>query len=349
MHQGLYGGIEMRLRKKTRIDTLQNEIRRRGNTWDRLIYFGVVIGFLVWMFDLIIGDHVYLRADGLVLSDRIVLATQFTAQIDELGVVEGGQVEQGQVVVRMRSKEVEETLAKLSAQIADATAKRTQFSVRLKVIAAVREMVKHSVQAARVSRVKTEELISSNLVSNKRVSELIDSELKSLLLMAELEAEEGGIQQDLPQLDASINEAILAREQIKKNYNGGTIDAPVSGIVGHLPVSKGSVARIGEPLMEIYTGDPYVLAFVPEGALFKLLPGDAVQINVGLKTYMGEITHMFPVTSQLPRIFQDTVQPPSRAQVIRIKFTDGEMPPTLFAKPRIKAAGWLPVWLARKL
>ena len=332
----------MRLRKSIRIDTLKNEIRRRGNPWDRFIYLGLVGAFLMWMFDIFLGDYFYLRADGLVLSDSVVLATQFTAQITDLTVVEGGEAKRGQEVVRVRSKEVEETLAKLSTDLANALARKSQLSVRLKVIESVREMAQHSVNAARVSRVKGEALISSNLISNKRVSELIDSELKNTILTAEMAAEEIGIKQELPVLSAAIEEASQARGRLKESYNEGRIDSPVDGVVGRLPVSIGSVSRIGEPLMAIYAGTPYVLAYVPEGALFTLRLGDEVKINVGMKNYMGAISHIFPVTSQLPKGFQDAMRQPPRAQVIRIKFADGALPPTLFAKPRISSPSWLP-------
>jgi hypothetical protein len=63
-----------------------------------------------------------------------------------------------------------------------------------------------------------------------------------------------------------------------------------------------------------------------------------------LKTYLGEISDVFPVTAQLPRAFQDTVRPPARAH--RITFAYGQELPTLFAKPRIRAASWMPRWLA---
>ena len=98
--------------------------------------------------------------------------------------------------------------------------------------------------------------------------------------------------------------------------------------------------------MEIFTGDPYVLAYVPEGAFYSLRTGDPINIAVGLKTYLGEISDVFPVTAQLPRAFQDTVRPPARAQVVRITFASGQELPTLFAKPRIRAASWMPRWLA---
>ena len=335
-----------RLTRGPRIDTLQNEMRRRRNSWDRWIYFGLVGAFLIWIGDLFVGDLFYLSAEGLVLSDRVVLATQFPAQIEELRVVEDGKVKAGEVVARLRSKEVEETLAKLSADIASATARATQFAIRRKVIEAVRSTAQRAVETANLTRAEAEQLISKNLISNKRIWEMIDDELKSRLMLSQMEAEDRGIDQDLPQLQASIEEASLAREQLKRNYNDGRIESPVDGIVGHLPVSKGSVARLGEPLMEIFTGDPYVLAYVPEGAFYSLHTGDPVNIAVGLKTYLGEISDVFPVTAQLPRAFQDTVRPPPRAQVVRITFASGQELPTLFAKPRIRAASWMPRWLA---
>ena len=96
--------------------------------------------------------------------------------------------------------------------------------------------------------------------------------------------------------------------------------------------------------MEIFTGSPYVLAYVPEGAFYRLRRADQVEIIVGLKTYLGQISEIFPVSAQLPKEFQDTIRPPARAQVIRIDFTPEQEVPTLFAKPKIKAAGWLPRW-----
>ena len=246
----------MRLTRRPRIDTLQNEMRRRRNSWDRWIYFGLVGAFLIWIGDLFVGDLFYLSAEGLVLSDRVVLATQFPAQIDELRVVEDGKVKAGEVVARLRSKEAEETLAKLSADIATAAARATQFGIRRKVIEAVRSTAQRAVETANLTRAEAEQLISKNLISNKRIWEMIDDELKSRLMLSQMEAEDRGIEQDQPQLQASIEEASLAREQLKRNYNDGRIESPVDGIVGHLPVSKGSVARLGEPLMEIFTGDP---------------------------------------------------------------------------------------------
>jgi multidrug resistance efflux pump len=339
----------MRLTKRSRIDTLQNEIRRRGNPWDRAIYFGLVAVFLAWIFDAFLGDYFYLRADGLVLKDRVVVATQFTAQVQDLEVAEGIEVKRGQPVVRLKSQEVEETLAKLSSDIANATGKRTAFGVRQNVISAVRASAEKSREAAHANTLRTRQLVSQDLISSKRVAELMESEFRTSQTVAEMEAEAAGISRDLPQLDATIREASETREQLKASYDDGNIRAPVDGIVGSLPVRSGSVARGGEPLMEIFTGEPFVVAYVPEGALYELQIGEPVTIKVGLKSYTGRISRVFPLSGQLPKAFQDTIRAPARAQVFHIAFDPGQPVPTLFAKPKIASTNWLPHWLTNLL
>jgi hypothetical protein len=89
-----------------------------------------------------------------------------------------------------------------------------------------------------------------------------------------------------------------------------------------------------------------VLAFVPEGAFFTPHVDDQILLRVGLSTYRGYISRKLPVTAQLPKEFQDTIRPPARAQVIHIKFADGQQIPTLFAKLNISSASWWRLLLA---
>ena len=336
----------MKLSKRGRYDTLQNEIRRRGNPWDRLIYFGIVGIFFVWIFDATFGDHVYLRSEGIVLRDRAVLATQFTAQVDSLNVIEGSEVKKGQLMAQLRSQEVEATLARLSSDIANAMARISQLRVRQRVIDASRASAAQSHQAADLNRIQTNQLANARLVSNRRVAEVMDAAFRTGQTLVQMDAEAAGIQQDMPLLEQTISEATRTRDLLSRSYNEGRIYAPTDGIVGALQARNGAVARIGEPLMEVYTGDPFVLAYVPEGAIYSTSVGDSVTLKLGLKRYRGRISRMFPVSSQLPKEFQDNVRQPPRAQVIHITFEPGQQPPTLFAKPRISGTSWVPgvVW-----
>ena len=145
-------------------------------------------------------------------------------------------------------------------------------------------------------------------------------------------------------IEASQN----AIRRLTELYGDGVINSPVTGIVGSLHLSEGSVVREAEPLMEIFTGPPFVLAYVPEGAIYDVREGDRIDIAVGLASYSGHVSQTYDLAGQLPKEFQQTFQPVNRARLIRVEFDpDQRDPPPLFAKTKLSAAGWPPDWLRR--
>lgn len=337
----------MRLRRRPRYDTLQNEVRKRGRSWGRWVYLGLVGLFFVWLFDMFLGDLVYLKADGLVMRDRVVVATQYTASVRTLTVEEGSRVRKGERIGGLLSQAVEESLAKLSSDVADLLTRSTQLTVRKNVIDAVSPMAERRLEEARAARRTSERDNTKGLYTVERRHTLLENEIKGASSMAEIEAERRTMAVDLPKLKAAVDAAVQAMDRLKDIYGSGAIDSPVDGVVGHLNVSQGSVVKPGDPLMEIFHGEPYVLAYIPEGALYRVEVGDRIEIDVGFKTYLGRIGRIYPVTSQLPREFRDTFRQAPRAQVVRIEFEPGQTYPTLFARTRIGAAGWPPEWMLR--
>jgi multidrug efflux pump subunit AcrA (membrane-fusion protein) len=80
--------------------------------------------------DTFFGNYIYLRAEGLVLRERVVLATQYPAAVVELRVREGWNVTKGERLAQLRSQNVEESLAKLHAQLASVITHATELSVK---------------------------------------------------------------------------------------------------------------------------------------------------------------------------------------------------------------------------
>ena len=100
--------------------------------------------------------------------------------------------------------------------------------------------------------------------------------------------------------------------------------------------------------MEIFTGPPFVLAYVPEGALYDVRKGDRIRLAVGLAHYYGYISQTYDLAGQLPKEFQQSFQPVNRARLIRVEFNpDQRNLPPLFAKTKLAASGWYPDWLQR--
>jgi hypothetical protein len=100
--------------------------------------------------------------------------------------------------------------------------------------------------------------------------------------------------------------------------------------------------------MEIFTGPPFILAYVPEGALYDVQEGDRVRVGIGLASYDGYVGQSYDLAGRLPKEFQQTFQPVNRARLIRVEFAQDQRDlPPLFAKAKVSAAGWPSDWLRR--
>lgn len=338
----------MRLRRRPRLDTLQNEVRKRGRSWGRWVYLALVLGLLLWLLDSFLGDYIYLRAEGLVLRERVVLATQYPAAVVKLNVRQGWNVRPGKVVARLRSQYVEESLAKLHAQLAGVITSAAELSIRDKVNDALYPLAQNRYQIARSARINSEELLSQGLLAVNRHSDLIKDEVVSAESQAQLAAERDVIGREAADVRAAIDASQSAISRLTELYGDGVVRSTVDGIVGSLEVSEGSVVREAEPLMEIFTGPPFVLAYVPEGTLYDVQKGDHIRIGVGLASYHGQVSQIYNLAGQLPKEFQQAFQPVNRARLIRVDFDPDQRDlPPLFAKTRLSAAGWPPAWLRR--
>jgi multidrug resistance efflux pump len=338
----------MRLRRRPRFDNLQNEIRKRGRSWGRWVYLAVVLGLLLWVFDSFFGNYIYLRAEGLVLRERVVIATQYPAAVVELRIREGWDVNEGELLARLRSQNVEESLAKLHAQLAAVITRATELSIRDKVNEALYPLAQHRYAIARTARINSEGLVAHGLLAANRHSELVKDEVAGAESQAQLAAERDVIGREAADVKAAIDATQSAIRRLNELYGDGVVNSPVSGIVGSLAVSEGSVAREAEPLMEIFTGPPFVLAYVPEGALYDVQKGDRIRIGIGFGNYYGYVGHTYDMAGQLPKEFQQTFQPVRRERLIRVEFDPDQRDlPPLFAKTKLSATGWPPDWLRR--
>ena len=335
----------MRLRRRSRYDTLQNEIRRRGRSWGRWIYLALLCGLFLWIADMFVGNLLYFQADGLVMRDRVVLATQYPAEVKKLNVEEGSLITKGELLAQVRSQKVEETFAQLYSDMAQAIVRSTDLEVRSKVYKAIYPMAQHRYQEAHAARLATDKLTDENRLTNMRRAELLKGEIDSAQAQTQIEAEQSTIEQNVPDIKAAVAASKAAVTRLRDIYADGTLKAPSDGVVGYLHVAEGSVVRPGDPLMELFTNKPYILAYVPEGALYDLSPGDPVKIRVGFSTYYGKVSRLYPLASRLPKEFQNTFQPAARAQVVRIEFDPSDHYPALFSKTKLSAADWSPAWL----
>ncbi len=338
----------MRLKKRPRLDALDNEIRARKGSFGRWLYLGAITFFVLWLGDLFAGDLLYFKADGLVVRDRVVVATQFPASVEAVEVAEGDELINGDVVIQLRSQSVEENLAELSSDLAQLMTRSADMRVRASVIEAIEPVVDKNLSAAQSNRANAEASRTRSMFTVADRARLFEQELSSVQTKAQIAAERRAIANDLPTIEAAVKRADSALQRLAETYADGELQAPTDGVVGYLHVSPGSVVRAGEPLLEVFHGKPYVLASIPEGALYSLEPGDRVTVRLGFDRYAGHVAKIYPVTAELPPEFEDRFDQNKRAPMARIEFEpEHEAYPTLFARTEISGRGWPPDWLKR--
>ena len=129
------------------------------------------------------------------------------------------------------------------------------------------------------------------------------------------------LEEELASLNTALADADDAIAKLKALYADGVVRSPVSGSIGASVPSVGNVYRPGEPILSIYSGDPYVLVYLPRRYLFPIYVGMELDLTDGRNVADGVIVEILPVTDTLPKEFQNTFKPSDRNQLAKIKLT----------------------------
>ena len=118
--------------KRTRPDNFTTEGLNRSQTLGRTIYVVFLVVFAIAVFNYFFGDYVLFRSDGLVMRDQSTVATPFIARVESIYVREGQAVEEGVLLLKLRSPEIIERLGELDGETGrtDSAGSRPQNPVR---------------------------------------------------------------------------------------------------------------------------------------------------------------------------------------------------------------------------
>ena len=326
-----------RLKKRIPVEAARRDERHRRQTWTRWVYLAVVFGVFVWLGDLFFGSLIYFRSDGMVLATRATIATEFPARIREINVREGHTVDAGAIVVAVTSQQVAESIARLTSKFATQRARLSELRVRRQVVASIISLAAERADVARETREELEKLHKRGLLPINKRSGAFDSEFRSLRDLKSLTAEREAIESETVELEMALAEVNTALSELRALYDGGQLRSPAGGIVGQLHVAPGAVIQAGEPIMDLYSGPRYVLAYIPSGTLYTIAPGDRVSVRFGLHELGGTIERIEPIAAALPREFQKAFRPLERAQLARIVLDPDAKPPPLFSKVRVNS------------
>jgi len=335
------------LKQRREVHALSSQPRTHRLTVIRWLYIAGVLALGVWLLNFTFGGLLYLQSEGLVVGEPAVVAAEFPVTVRDILVHQGESVKKDQVAAIVSSQNVAEAIARLTADIAARETRRGELRIRNSVVNALLVRAQERQKIATGARNQLETLQShGDLVLNQHTA-AVDMEFRSYQDLEALKAEQPVLEDELRTLTAALADAESAIGDLRKLYDDGRLRIPIDGVVSRIIANKGSVTRAGDPLIELYGTERFVLGYVPTGTLYSVAVGDEVQIKVGLQTVRGTITRVEPVAAALPREFQRAFAPVDTQQLIRVEFAPGEVPPPLFTKVNLRSAHIMPRWVDR--
>jgi len=306
------------LKKRLRPDNIPSERRvMRGKT-GRFVYLLLLSVFALVVLKYLFGDFLLLEADGLVLRDQHVVATTYVARVDNVGVREGQPVQEGVILLKLQSTEILERLADLSTKRAELIAKVTDFRVRSESVVKLLPLAERRESESVRTIQQFDTLAEAKLVTSARYQEALRSNYEASKDRVMLLSQSEVLKEELAALDTALADSNGALANLQALYSDGVVRSPVSGSIGAVIPSVGNVYRPGDPILSIYSGDPYVLVYLPRRYLFRIYVGMELRLTDGRDTADGIIAEILPVTDTLPKEFQNTFQPQDRNQLAKI-------------------------------
>lgn len=308
------------LRHKERADTLVNEPRTVPSSWGRRVYLGIVLAGVGYLCIQLMGSILFLKADGLVLKNRVVMSPLYNARVVGVHVRAGDRVEAGQKLITLQSTEMLDRLADVMGRKGVIVTREAQIRTRLSMISAMLPMAIERRERTMYTASVVGNLAKRQLTTGPRHAEAsrdnYDAEREEQQLSTEFKA----LQEELATLQKSREEIEALSENLKSIYNNGDVVAATSGTIGARVPQLGQVVKAAESALELHHGASYVLAYVPTSRLYQVSAGERVVVTEGSKRYYGRIERVEGVTDAIPPEFQSYFQSVDRQQVVRIVF-----------------------------
>ncbi len=271
------------------------------------------------------SGEVWLSADGLVTRKSVAIAAPWPdARIREIHVRPGDRVTAGQTIAVVESAAMLRSLADLAAEKARLESRLAQHEARKGAVSTLLPLAEANAAQAEAYLATIVKAGASGMVVNRTIQEMMSARVQASDRYLSLKAEQGSLHVEAEASQKAFNQVSAAYDDLRRSYDNGNLYAAASGHIG------GNVAMVGEVLSpgrdkiaSIYTGENFVLAYVPESYLFDLKPGEKVAVKARGQVVDGRIEKVLEVTEALPPEFQLPNRVRGRGQLVRVELLSG--------------------------
>ncbi|HUJ37046.1 MAG TPA: HlyD family efflux transporter periplasmic adaptor subunit [Hyphomicrobium sp.] len=322
------------LRKKIRPDNLKSDVRAGGRGLARRLYLASVVILLSFVIYYTVGGLFFLEAQGLVLSDRTVVASLYNARVVTVPVRPGERVEKGTLLLTMQSPDLLVELGRHYTHRGDIIRRDSEINSRLAAISTLKPQAATRQAKAAAYESAASKLETQGFASTAHLAGTARDSYEAARDLALLETEEQSLKHETTVQSKLRAESDTLIQQLEDIYDNGDVHSPVAGKVGPRVPYPGQVVRTGEPLLEILEGSPYVIAYLPTARVYSLKIGDQVIVTDGANRVLGRVQRKGNIADAIPSEFQSQFGSVDRREAFRVEL-DGPSPFPLLAKVRV--------------
>jgi multidrug resistance efflux pump len=310
----------------SRVDgrALGSRLRASKVAWKRLVYLGALTALVAVGVNYAIHSFVLAGADGLVLRQRIAVAVPYDARIRRVFVRPGDPIAVGDRIALVESVSINRSLAELSAERARLGSRIAGLEARKLMVASLLPYAEANAKQTQLFLDQLNGFGRDGVATNRYVQEMTTANFTAAERLASLRAENVSTSEEILQNRTALDEMSSAYQSLKDIYNDGVLVAAASGNVGSSVAPEGEVLVPGNSVLQVFSGEAFVLAYISDNFLVDLTEGQRVMVKGGGRSIASRIEKIFPMTDALPPEFQKPVRARDRAQVVRIALPVGE-------------------------
>jgi multidrug resistance efflux pump len=299
---------------------MAKDIRHEPLRIGRLIYLAIIGALLLTLFHIAIGHLYLMRGGGFVYAESAVVALEFDARITALSVDEGDTVVPGQVILRYDSFALRRDLVEFSTRISELERRLSEARIQKARLDATIETASDYSALTREVEDAIAGLRSEGLVPNSRISTEAARGFHARRDLLGFIAERDQTAAEASRLAEGIDRTRGYLDDLIARFDHGEVRADAQGVVTSLAVSPGTVAKKGDPLLRIFSGKRFILAYLDDSSPVSRTPGEPVIVALPAGTLaLGRIARTTAVADRLPEEFQPRFKPAARQHLVAIE------------------------------
>lgn len=336
--------------------------------WGRFIYFAIIVTIAAIAAKAAYVNIFWFNADGLISGKQHNVASSQTVSVEEILVTPSERVSEGQLLVRLNSPELVQSLSETEANIAriqsdmvDSEIRHTgnaaELRARMKSLEAEMESLEAQYYTEQRQIDSLRQLVQAGATQRGHLDQLeiqhsqtwanykrVDAELESVRnQIASLQkSQQSG---NRPELAERLRTLTDLHRNIQKQLERLDLKAPIAGMVAQVPSSKGDVLTAGQPAVVLVDkSELRGYLYFPAAAQDKLHQGMVIPVTkADGSTIDLEVTKVYPSMESVPPQFRAQYEANSSAVVVEAMPVDGRpFPDDLTSGTPVK--GRIPRW-----